>query len=675
MSDSAENQESGVTPESRQTSDATINNMQYKLKERYIIDFAEPIETLNMNGGKAYQTSDRIDKDRLLFALICGSETTPRHSILPYIKSLKSPHLLNLIEYGVVTLPNNGGMAMALIYQQPVGGRVIDDISLPFREDIAKIQSLWSDLLSSLRELHSCGITHRAIRLDNLFYADEEKKNIVLGDCAASFPAYYQPAVYETVESLMAKRESRGNGTTKNDIYALAVLGVFLYLGKENGSDLPPTELLNFKIKKGSFAAITGSTKLPIAFSNILRGMLADVPDLRWNLNYTADILENKPGKINFTANEENTKKAFTITGQKYYTPTDVAYAIMQSPKEAYDLYAAGKITDWIKNSLENEEMAQAMEHSIKATTDNTSDHEIVLAKVCVFLAPHFPIKFGGLSLFPNALSKSIYFSSINHEDLNDYARLCNTDLLRLWYVNQSEARAPASLPEIKSYINNQAFGFGLDRIMYEFDEDIPCTSKLVEHDYVCTPTRVLRVLNKNYNNSQEKPYDSNLLAYLRCKMGKKIDGILVDINSKIPALEASAILRLYTTMQNKFGPQQLEKLAQWLSVYSVPLIKSYHNKKYQKFLEKELIKINKSGRLYEIHDLLENEESRRKDNSEFNIAKKTAAKLSAEKSMLIGNDNKWEEAAKDLAVKSACFLAVIVMIISFVINLFGALK
>ena len=655
--------------------DNALSGMQFKLKERYIINFAEPIESLDMNGGKAYKVEDRIDKNKLLFALICSHETTPRHSILPYIKALKSQHLLDLVEYGIVSQPNDDRMAMALIYAQPLGGRVIDDPEIPFYNDMAKIQALWIDLISSLQDMHVCGITHRSIRLDNIFYADESRKVVVLGDCAASFPAFYQPPVYETVESLMATKEGRGNGTEKNDVYALAVLGMFLYLGKENGVEIPQPEMLSIKMKKGSFSTIMGDTKLTVAYSNIFRGMLADTPSLRWSINATNDILENKTGKINYTANQEVTKKAFTICGEKLYNCNDVAYALMNNPKEGYDLFTSGKIYDWIKNSLENEELASTVDKTIRMTMDNSPNHELSIAKICIFLAPHFPIKLGGVTLFPTALAKAIYYAMIHGEDLNDLSRICNSDLPRLWYVNQDTVRSPAILSETKMIINNKSLGQGIERIMYEFDEDIPCTSKLVANDYVCTPTRVLRVLNKNYRNSQEKPYDNNLIAYLRCKMGKKIDGVIVDLNSKIPALEASAILRLYTTMQNKFGPLQLPKLTQWISVFSVPLIKSYHNIKYQKFLEKELLKTNKSGKLHEILDLLENEEARKKDNSEFNIARKTVSRLLNEKASLLSNDSKWEEAARDLAMKSACVIAVIVMIISFVVNLFGALQ
>ncbi|MBR1604722.1 MAG: hypothetical protein IJ660_01275 [Alphaproteobacteria bacterium] len=657
-----------------QNSDA-LSGLQVKLKERYLIDFGEPIETLDVNGAKAYKVSDRIDSDKLLFALICSHDTTPRHSILPYIKSLKSPHLLSLIEYGTIKVPHTSEISMALIYQRPLGGRVIDDTSLPFRENPEKLLNLGKNILYALRDLNAYGITHRAIRLQNLFYLDETKENIVLGDCIASFPAYHQPAVYEAIETLIAKKESRGSGTDKNDVYSLGVVLLFLYIGKENWLDVSLEEILSVKLKKGSYAALSNDNKIQAAFANILRNMLIDNPINRWGITNALELLENKNSKISYAPVQETLKKALTISGQKYYTVRDVSYALQQNPKEAFELYNSGKIAEWIKNSLEFEELAHIIDKAVKSTVDNSPYHELSIAKICIYLTPYFPIKIGKTTLFPDALSKSLYYAYTHHEDLNDYARFCSYDLIRLWYSLQNDSRANITISDIRGYAASPAIGYGLERVMYELDDDIPCISKLLANDYVSTPTRILRVLDANYNNSQEKPYDNNLIAYLRSKMGKKIDGIIIDLNSKISALEASAILRLFTTMQNKFGPQELPKLAQWLSVFSMPLIKSYHNVRYQKFLEKELLKINKSGRLYEMQELLENEEARKKDTSEFNIARKTVAKLLAEKNMLISSDNKWEDAARDMAIKGACLLAVVVMIISFVVNFFRTIK
>jgi hypothetical protein len=125
--------------------------------------------------------------------------------------------------------------------------------------------------------------------------------------------------------------------------------------------------------------------------------------------------------------------------------------------------------------------------------------------------------------------------------------------------------------------------GYGFDRIMYDFDEDLPCISPLVEKSFVNNLSRLLKALNNYKGDYQTLPFDKNIIAFLRCKMGQKIDGIITDVNANQDALKASGILRLYATIQSKNGPAQLSNLTQWLVIISKPLIMSYHNIKYQK--------------------------------------------------------------------------------------------
>lgn len=118
-------------------------------------------------------------------------------------------------------------------------------------------------LLSAVEVLRSYGITHRAIRADNVYYRDENREHIVLGDCIASFPAYHQPAAAETIESLMAQKDGRGNGSDKNDIYAVGALMLQFYLGHGLLEELTETEMLRLKLKKAAIKPCLMRIKLP----------------------------------------------------------------------------------------------------------------------------------------------------------------------------------------------------------------------------------------------------------------------------------------------------------------------------------------------------------------------------------------------------------------------------
>ena len=645
----------------------------YILKERYTIDFSSPLTWLDNNGAKAYKVEDKINDKKELFALICNNFTSPRSSLLPYLKSIDHPAIMKLVEYGVVSYTKENSRNMALIYELPQGGRVIDKQgAYSLKNQPEKFKTLLLSMLSAVETLKGYGVTHRAIRADNIYYKDEAREQLVIGDCLASFPAYNQPAAFETIESLMAQKEGRGNGSDKDDIYAAGVVSLQLYLGHSFFDDMADKEVLRLKLKKGSYLSLLGNDKIAAQYATVFKGLLNDNEEERWSYSQTYNILEGKPGNTP-QSSTERPKKSLTINGEKVYNTTEVAYALLQNPEEGYDLLKSGKITDWIKNGLENEKLNTQIEKLIHTNSENTSSRELLISKLCIMLAPHLPLKYKTLWLFPAGIPKSIFLAIKNKENLSIYYDLFNSDLIKLWYQEQSSVRAPANSGEFKSYISRRDMGYGIDRIMYDFDEDLPCISPLLGEEFVNSAPRILRALDNTYAHTKvmSMPYDRNIMAYLRCKMGKKIDGILTDINTGREALQASAILRLYTDMQNKYGPSQLPNLAKWLVSACMLTIKSYHNVKYQKYLEREILKIHKNGKLYEITEIIENEEARQKDGIDYANALKNANLLISEKNNLQNNSAKWDDEARELAMRFANILALLTMIASFVLNLF----
>lgn len=665
------------TPQDTDTSSDNlfgVKNNKYLLKERFEIDYSTPLEWLENNGAKAYKVEDKIDPKKELFALICSNNTAPRSSFLPYIKSIDNPNIMKLVEFGIVSTPPKNSRNMALIYRTPLGGKVFEGntTELILKNQPDKIKPTILGLLSASEVIKGYNITHRAIRPDNLYYRNIDKKEIIVGDCLASFPAFYQPPAYETVESLMAIKEGRGNGSDKNDIYSIGVVALSLFLGHDLLKDLSLPEVLRLKIKKGSFAALLGEEKIPNQYAPIFKGLLNDSPEQRWGYVQAYNILEGKPGINNITTTIEKPKKSLTINGEKVYTPRDVAISMLNYPNEAFELLKNGKVIDWAKSGLENEKLATKIDKLFSGDISGINNIEMLISKVCICIAPQLPVKIDDITLFPDGTPKAIFYAIKTESDVKPFYNLFSSDLIKLWYTEQENLRSPSNASEFKIYINRKDIGYGLDRIMYDFDEDLPCLSPLLGDEFVNSATRVLKALDDTYARKQVTfgPYDKTLIAYLRCKMGKKIDGILTDLNSNKEEVQAGAVLRLYTNMQNKFGPAKLPHLAKWLVNSSMKIIKSYHNLKFQKVLERELLKVNKNGKLYEIYEILENEEARQKDRSDYTKAVSDANYLLSEKNKIINGNYKLDDEAKSLALKFASILAVLTMISSFVFNL-----
>ena len=663
-------EESLIQPETE--SNGEIGANKFLVKERFEIDYSQPLPWLDCNGAKAYRVIDRIDTKRGLFALLCSNKTCPRSTILPYIKSLECRSLMKLVEFGIVTWLPEKSRNLALIYKIPYGkvfegGKTTLDI-----RNSEKFKSTLISLLSAIEALKNYNITHRAIRADNLYYANADKTEIMIGDCCASFPGFHQPSAYETIENMLSIPEGRGNGNEKNDIYAIGAVMMALYLGHELGSDLSTPELLRIKLKKGSYQALLADDHIPNQISPILRNLLNDNTENRLNYLQAYNLLDGKSGSYNSSSLGDRPKRTISFNGEKFYNARDFAIAISTTPEDAYELVKSGKLLDWIKNGLENEKLAGKIEKLLAAFPEGTTSLDIIISKICILLAPDLPVKLNNLCLFPDGTPKAIFYALRNNTETKIFHELFSGELIKLWYQEQEHMRSPANAAEFRIYINRQDIGYGLERIMYDFDDDIPCVSPLLGDEFVNSPTRILRALDNTYARQIVKsmPYDRNIIAYLRCKMGKKIDGILTDLATNKDYLQASAILRLYTSMQNKFGPAQLPHLSQWLASSSVAIIKSFHNLKYQKFLERELLKINKNGKLHELCDILEDEEARNKDKANYTKAVSDINFLLAEKNKLINNSSKLDDDARNLAIRFTSILAVMVMLASFLFNL-----
>lgn len=649
-----------------------VDKKKVLLKERYDINFNAPLENLNSNGARAYKVSDRIDTRRELFALICNRETCPRSSLLPYVKSIDHPNIMKLVEYGIIRDPIQKSNCIALIYVLPQGGKMLDHLDeLNLKVNHSRLKHIILGLISAAEALKGYGIIHRSIRPDNLFFRNKDCTEVIVGDCLASFPAYHQPAAYETIESLMAMPAGRGNGTEKNDIYAIGATCLSLLYGKELLSDLSVSEVIRLKMKKGSFNILSTEEKIPTGLVSVFKGLLADDNNARWNFIQTYNYLEGKTPYIASHNLQEKLKRSLTINGEKCSSAKEVAYALYLNPNDGWEIIKSGKLLEWVKNGLENDEIYSHIEKLV-SQTDESSSHDMVISQICILLDHAAPIHIRDISVFPDGASKAIYYCMQHNINLNNFYDLFNSELIRNWYLEQPDLRTPMNLSELRININRKDIGYGLERIIYELDEDLPCLSPLLGEEYVNTGARVLKALDANYPNikGEIRPYDKNIIAFLRCKLGKKIDGIILDLNANKEGMQISAIIRLYADMQKKYGPVQLINLGQWLSSISKPVIESYHNLKLQKKIEKDLAKVAKSGKIIEICQALEDPETKEKDTEMFRKVKKEIISLLSEKNKLLTQNGRIIEEAKENAIKFASILAVMTMIASFTFNL-----
>ncbi|MFV0626922.1 MAG: hypothetical protein ACK5N8_06215 [Alphaproteobacteria bacterium] len=671
----AENEKAPAPEEAKAQTNSTA-----LIKNRFEINFDAPIEWLHANGAKAFEVRDRVNAKSRLFALVCDNKTVPRFSLIDAYKEVNHDNIMALIDNGIVSYPSDETQYVALIYRKPLGGKLIkspEDFEI-FMGNDAKLREFLLTFVSICESLKNKAIPHRAIRLDNIYYNDVERKEILLGDCIASMPAFYQPDIYEPIESLLAIKEGRFAGSSKDDIYALGVLALSLFLGKKPLNDLTTQEILTKKIELGSYQALSENESMPGKASNIFRKLLDDDKANRWS---HVDLYNSLDKHIIAKTNPKSfdvSKKSIIIDGKKLYSPRSVAFALISNPKGGYELIKDGKIVEWIKTGLQNEELYVKADKTIRADIEKEAEWDILVSKIIIMLAPSLPIIFRGINVFPSALSKALYYTMKNKpQEMSVYHQLIESDLFRIWHQEQQFAQPNININEIKLFASRNEYGYGIYRVMYELDEDIPCTSPLVGKFYVNSHTRLLKALDDNYDegNTHRLPFDKNLIAYIYANLGKSINKIILNINSKKESEKTSNAIKLYSIMQDKYGPAKLVNLGKWLINSSQSIIDSYHNIKYRKVLEAGLEKLEKEGNITAIYNFLENDEAKHRDGYEYTLAIKKMNSLSSEKKFLMTNGQKILSDARNIATNIVAIAGIFTMIASFVFSVINWMK
>src|ERR1051326_7509933 len=240
---------------------------------QYQVDLNRPSHDLG-GGVPAYMATSRRGGTGPLMALSID-RYAPYRPLMVNPMSGTIEGFANALGHGAGP-PIDGKPAWYVICEAPQGQPLSTDLR-PWPE-LAVIEFVLRPAAIALDQLRARGLTHRAIRANNVFQA-QTNRPVTLGAASAAPPAMHQPAVYETVYTAVCHPSGRGDGDIADDIYALGVLMIVLARGRDPMAGLDDKTILQRKFEFGDFGAITAGERLPPILGDLARGMLAEEPD------------------------------------------------------------------------------------------------------------------------------------------------------------------------------------------------------------------------------------------------------------------------------------------------------------------------------------------------------------------------------------------------------------
>ena len=601
------------------------------LRDRYTVLSSQPLNDLSTSFADAFVAEDRKEPNRKLFALVCRPGIPPRMSAMRTIKGASFLGMIQLVEWGPMTWPLANRQCMTLIYERPMGGRVMPTL----KDEITRFQDheisrrVVEPILAVLKEFSSKGIAHRAIRPTNMFYMDDRGERIALGDCASSPAAIDQHVLFEPIESAMCTPMARGSGSEADDMYSLGATIAVLMVGRMPTSHMDDETILRNKLEYGSYATIVGDYRLPLAIVELLRGLLCDDAKVRW----TVDILDLWVQGRRMTPlqakQEKRAARAFPFQGREYLTGRELAAAFARHWDAALATVLEGKLELWLRRAVEDKEKAEAVADQVRmamtASTEKDAAEQIMLARVLMMLDPSAPIRYKGFGAMPEGIGVALAVQMAKQADYKLLVEMIRRDIPKNYYEVQGAERddplVENNFREIRNQLSQTGLGFGMERALYELNDALPCQSPLVGESYVVDIKELLPALNvygATSGDAKQWPCDRHIAAFIGARARSDVDRNLAAINDQDKSKALMALMNVLAVFQYRLGPESLPGLAGWVVKLASTMVESYHSREKRKEFEGILPKLAKRGSVVEIFQLLDDPNSKEKDVNDF---------------------------------------------------------
>ena len=635
------------------------------LGDRYRLFPNAPLPQFDSPTARAFAAEDRLDPAAPLFALVCEGPAPPRLALMDRLKEEPEPGCIRLVDHGRCLWPPLRRHAIAALFEQPGGERLVAGEALPPGLIVRRVVAPAAE---ALERLSRRGLTHRAIRPDNLFWEDHRREAVLLGECVTSPPGHDQPADYESVANALAHPAGRSTGTATDDLFALGmtVLALCRRSPSPSGPDLHGRILR--RIEQGATAILGGDAAPPAELMPLLRGLLSDAPDQRWSLDDLGSWLRSQPVLRPHPNAPLLAVRALRIGNAHYRTPRSLALGLSADVPAAAAAIRSGEVERWARQDMRDAKLADALaalhRNLSRAGRQFPRSDDTAVARCCALLDPDGPLRFGRLAVMPDSIGAAAYALAAGGEPVDDLVQMLEAGLPSWLPAARAQelAGAQGAIGRLRSWLAQPGLGSGFERFLYEINPGLPCLGDLVGAACVTSIEMLVAQLEENARAAdfETSPIDAHVAGFAVAHLAARRAPPLRSGPQNGPLGQRPMFeLRLLAAVQRAAGDPPLPLLSRWIAHRVKPLIGDLHKRSARRQLLAELDRRRDSGRLGDIAALLDDPELWQADEGEFAAARErfrrnraALARLGADRADLLASARRQgREAAAAIAL------------------------
>lgn len=552
---------------------------------RFAIDLSRPLPDAG-GGSAAFVATDQEGGHRDLMAVRVARGAPMRASAIDVLKTSIDQLLTPL---GHTHGPGGDGQpGYYVIAEAPVGAPLSTQTGA--WAEAALLTNVLRPAAQVLTALEARGVTHRGIRLNNLFQGPANAP-IVLGAAWSEPPAMRQPALYEPPYSAACHPAGRGDGSIGDDVYALGVVLILLALGRDPTAGLDDVAIIHRKLALGSFPALVGDERLPPIIADLARNMLAEDPDHRPTPALLLDPIAARGRRV-AARPPRRAPRPLRVGTSVVWDARTLAFAIGREPDAGIQVIRTGDAMQWLRRGLGDAGLAARLEElqRHRQTEGPANDSRLdatLLMRAVTQVDALAPLCWRGVSLWPDAVGTVLAAGAAGAPAVHDaMVELIANEGGVQWAAFRTERadlmRVRIDAQRHRAVLQTRGASGGPPRLLYALNPLLPCASPLLAGHWVSQLPDLPPALEAIVPTlgAGVEPIDPHILAFIAARGDRRMDMEIHGLNGRLEESERLvALLRLLASLQVKFWPHRLPALAGWIAARGGPLIELWHNR------------------------------------------------------------------------------------------------
>lgn len=617
---------------------------------RYHIHLSEPLPEYNTPGSIAYAATDNMEAGKQFIALVCEPGKVQRYHLIEQMPTIEHRAVLPMRAAAHTQLSAGDAERLVVVYERPLG-RKLSEIMKQKRfshNPHYLLEHILIPIITGLEHFHALDMAHGLVNPDNIYYDDQVA---VLGPCVTEPCGVGQPFIYESLERMQAHPSGKGEGTTSQDYYALAVMLLVILHGPEHLSNVSQEALMFHILKEGAYHTLMRDKEVPEIFYDFLRGTMTQSPEERWGEKQLKAWLGGKRYNVLPPPPPADAVRPFEFKDILVNNRRELAHLFALDWPHMLGAIQGATLSHWVTVSLRNKELAEVIARLCRSALEAAGKNEIqtseMLMNIVLLLDPLGPLRIRQMAWHIEGINTAFVemYGQKNTVELQFMAKFVETNMANYWVAMQEKRKPDFEMPartldliqrldRLRNCIRNAGFGFGLERMMYDINPEMPCLSELFENKYVRTLPQLLKQLDKMCTTiDAEDIMDRHIAAFIASKLHIHNEIRLNEL-SAIPALATSrnmVALYLLAMVQERVEPMRLPGLTHWFALRLLPLMDSIHSRTLRQKMKTMLGNLAPLGLTQKMSDLLIMADYAEADSNGFEKALETYRKNAGE--------------------------------------------